>query len=137
MTTPYSGGCACGAVRYQIAAEPLAQVHCQCRECQRVSGTGHGSYLVFGARDTLTATGATTTWRVQGDSGNFKLHRFCPACGAPVFVDFEAAPDMVAVHPASLDDPARFAPGMVTYTKSAQPWDRVDPGLTACLAGPG
>ena len=39
--------CACGAIRFEIAGEPLFQNDCQCRDCQRKSGTGHGSYLTF------------------------------------------------------------------------------------------
>mgnify|MGYP000278790616 CR=1 FL=1 len=43
MSRPCTGGCACGAVRYGIPGEPLARADCQCRDCQRKSGTGHGS----------------------------------------------------------------------------------------------
>lgn len=43
----YTGGCACGAVRFEISGEPMVQADCQCRDCQRKSGTGHGSYLTF------------------------------------------------------------------------------------------
>ncbi|MGR3455550.1 GFA family protein [Pseudooceanicola sp.] len=136
MTTTYTGGCACGAVRYQIAATPLAQVHCQCRECQRVSGTGHGSYLVFSGREALTRSGETTTWKVVGDSGTLKHHMFCPTCGNPVFLEFAAAPETVAIHPGSLDAPAVFAPEVVTYTSSGHAWDAIAPDLTLCEKGP-
>lgn len=47
MSEAYSGGCACGAIRYEIPAEPMVMHDCQCRDCQRRSGTGHGSYLTF------------------------------------------------------------------------------------------
>ena len=47
MSEAYTGGCACGAIRYEISAEPLVMNDCQCRDCQRKSGTGHGSYLTF------------------------------------------------------------------------------------------
>jgi hypothetical protein len=40
MINACTGGCACGAIRYEISAEPLAMNHCQCRDCQRKSGTG-------------------------------------------------------------------------------------------------
>src|SRR5439155_7686682 len=32
------GGCACGAVRYRLTAEPLIVHACHCRDCQRLSG---------------------------------------------------------------------------------------------------
>jgi hypothetical protein len=50
MSEAYAGGCACGAVRYEISGEPVAMAGCQCRDCQRKSGTGHGSYLTFPSR---------------------------------------------------------------------------------------
>ena len=37
MNTPYTGGCACGAIRYSISAEPAVMNDCQCRQCQRDS----------------------------------------------------------------------------------------------------
>src|SRR2546421_1924 len=42
MSEAYTGGCACGVIRYEISGEPLASNDCQCRDCQRKSGTGHG-----------------------------------------------------------------------------------------------
>ena len=47
MSKAYTGGCACGAVRYEISGEPMFSNDCQCRDCQHKSGTGHGSYLTF------------------------------------------------------------------------------------------
>ena len=35
MTIPILGGCACGAVRYQCNAEPIAMLNCHCKDCQR------------------------------------------------------------------------------------------------------
>ena len=129
MNTPYTGGCACGAIRYQATAQPVFENHCQCRDCQRRSGTGHGSYLTFPSRADVTITGTTSDWRVAGDSGNEKIHAFCPVCGAPVYLTFAAMPELIAVHAASLDDPARFAPAVVTYGIRGLAWDRMDPAL--------
>ncbi len=35
MSEVYTGGCACGAIRYEISAEPVVMNDCQCRDCQR------------------------------------------------------------------------------------------------------
>ena len=45
MTFKIGGGCACGAVRYEIAADPQFQCQCQCRACQRTTGAGHSDVL--------------------------------------------------------------------------------------------
>ncbi|MFC5498617.1 GFA family protein [Caenimonas terrae] len=131
MTQSYTGGCACGAVRYATEQAPIFQNHCQCRDCQRRSGTGHGSYLSFASRAAMTITGEAAHWQVAGDSGNLKVHSFCPACGTPVYLSFVAMPDLIAVHAASLDEPAGFAPQVVTYRGRGLAWDTVDPALPA------
>jgi hypothetical protein len=128
---PYAGGCACGAVRYTTKHAPIFQNHCQCRDCQRQSGTGHGSYLTFPARAEMQIAGNATHWDVAADSGNVKTHAFCPACGAPVYLLFAAMPDLIAVPAASLDDPSRFSPQVLTYRVRGQAWDAMDPLLTA------
>ena len=129
MTKPYTGGCACGAIRYEVHNKPIAEAHCQCLDCQKRSGTGHGSYLTFAERSDRTVTGKATDWRLAGDSGNEKTHSFCPTCGCPVYVTFAAMPDLFAVHASSLDDPDRFTPQMLLYSSRGHAWDDVDPSI--------
>lgn len=131
MTEPYTGGCACGAIRYAIAAEPVFMNHCQCRDCQRASGTGHGSYLTFPSRRQVTLTGEATRRDLACDSGGVKTNAFCPTCGSPVYLTFAAMPDLFTIHAGSLDDPGRFAPQVVTYAARGLAWDRLDPALPA------
>jgi len=130
MSKAYTGGCACGAVRYEITAEPVFSNDCQCRDCQRESGTGHQSHLTF-PREGVTLTGEGRPWDMVADSGGVKTRNFCPHCGLSVFLTFADMPDIVAIRAATLDDPSRFAPTFVTYADRAHEWDRVDPALTA------
>jgi hypothetical protein len=102
--------------------------HCQCRDCQRKSDTGHGSYVVFGG-DGIKLNGAATQWNIVADNGNVKTRAFCPTCGSPVYMKFATMPDIVAVHAASLDDPGRFKPQMVLYGARGYAWDQLDPAL--------
>ncbi|WP_426407942.1 GFA family protein [Bradyrhizobium ganzhouense] len=129
MDKPYTGGCACGAIRYSIAGEPLFSNHCQCRDCQRESGSGHGSYATF-ARAGVTVTGDAKKWDMVGDSGNVKTRAFCPTCGLAVYMTFAAMPDIFTIRAASLDEPARYKPQAVTYAVRAYDWDHLDSSLT-------
>lgn len=131
QTTTTTGGCACGALRYETVHAPVFQNHCQCRDCQRRSGTGHGSWLTFPARAEMTITGAAKEWQVVAASGNVKVHAFCPVCGTPVYLRFAAMPDLIAVAAGSLDEPARFVPQALTYRASGMAWDAIDPALRA------
>lgn len=78
MSKPYTGGCPCGAIHYEIAAEPIAMNDCQCRDCQATSGTGHGSYLTFPSRQAVTLKGEATHWDMVADSGNVKTRASAP-----------------------------------------------------------
>ena len=115
MNDHFTGGCACGAVRYEISSDPIFTNDCQCRDCQRRSGTRHGSYLTFPHRTDVKLTGQAKLFDVIGDSGNVKTHAFCATCGSPVYLTFAANPVLFTVHAASLDDPSRYKPQAVTY----------------------
>ncbi|KOF15094.1 aldehyde-activating protein [Ensifer adhaerens] len=128
MSKAYIGGCACGAIRYEISGEPIFSNDCQCRDCQRESGTGHGSHLSF-RRDGVKLEGKATLWDMVADSGNVKTRAFCPTCGSPVYMTFAAMPDVFTVRAASLDDPSRYKPDAVTYGSRGYPWDRLNPSL--------
>ena len=129
MGETYEGGCACGAIRYQISGKPLVESDCQCRDCQRKSGTGHGSYLTFPKRTDVKLTGQASHWDIVADSGNVKTRAFCPTCGSPVYLTFSAMPEYFTVHAASLDDPGRYKPQVVFYGARGYAWDQVDPAL--------
>ena len=96
MTKPFSGGCACGAIRYTAAAEPIMANDCQCRQCQKDSGTGHGSYLTF-PMSAATLSGEPKSFDFIGDLGTVKRRAFCPTCGTPVYMTFPAMPDILVV----------------------------------------
>lgn len=135
MSDPYTGGCTCGAIRYRIAAEPIVMLDCQCRQCQRESGTGHASHLTFPSA-AVEVTGDATRWEAVGDGGTVKSRAFCPTCGSPVYMTFPAMPDYFVVRAASLDDPARYRPQFVTWHAAAQSWDRIDPAIPAFAGMP-
>lgn len=128
MTAHFTGGCACGAIRYQIAAEPVATFHCQCRSCQKATGTGHASAMVF-PRAAATVTGQPRFYESPADSGNLARRGFCPSCGSLVLGGTSGVPEMLAVFAGSLDEPARFVPQAVIYHSRAQAWDHVDAAL--------
>lgn len=130
MGKPFTGGCACGDIRYEIAGEPVFQNHCQCLDCQKKSGTGHGSYLTFAGRQAVRLDGRATEWDMVGDSGAAKTRGFCPTCGSPVYLTFSAMPELFTIHAASLDEPDRHAPQAVTYAVRGHAWDFLDPALT-------
>ena len=125
----FSGGCLCGAVRYQGETK-IAGGHCHCNDCRKSSGSGHCSHMVV-PEDGFSLTGEVRFYDAPADSGNLVSRGFCPTCGSAVYSKNSGMPGMVFVRASSLDDPEVFLPQMIVYTKRAPSWDRMDPGLPA------
>ena len=128
MSMTYRGGCRCGAIRYEIAAEPMFAGHCQCLDRQRETGGGHASFMAFPA-DAVKLTGTPRSTR-RGPTAATSIRRgFCPTCGSPVVGRTSRMPDMMTISVGSLDDPSVFKPEFVVYTSRGHAWDRIDPAL--------
>ena len=124
----FSGGCLCGAVRYQCDAEPVMAGFCQCEDCRRSSGSGHCGHM--GAPEAgLTLSGALSSYARAADSGHVVTRSFCPVCGSPILSRNEAMPGMVFLRASSLDDLEVFKPAMVVYASRGASWDAVGQGL--------
>jgi hypothetical protein len=128
MAGPYTGGCRCSAVRYEIAAEPAMMLQCQCRECQQATGGGHGSWLAFPLA-AAKILGKPARFNRPTDSGAAFVQEFCQHCGSPLFGRSATGADRLYVLAGSLDDPSVFKPRMVMYTDRGQAWDKVDPAV--------
>jgi hypothetical protein len=128
MSTTYHGGCRCGAIRYEIALDPMFGGQCQCLDCQREAGGGHASFMAFPAA-AVKLTGTPRFYEAKADSGNMVQRGFCPTCGSPVVGRSSGMPDMMTISAGSLDDPGTFKPEFVVYTSRGHAWDRIDPAL--------
>ena len=119
----FSGGCSCGAIRYEAKGEPLFSVICYCRDCQQASGTGHVP-IIGVAKDSFSVTGTTKGYTRAGGSGMPATRHFCPECGSLLFGIPEVAPTMVSIYVGSLDDLSVFQPKTAIFTRSRADWDK-------------
>ena len=128
MTESYTGGCACGGIRYEVSGEPAMMNLCQCRQCQRDTGNGHAAHMTFvGA--SVTVTGEASVWQNIGDGGTRKNRAFCPTCGNPVYLTLPDMPEIFVASAGSLDDPGRYRPDIVMWTSAGHAWDQLDPAV--------
>ncbi len=130
MSSRFSGGCLCGAVRYTCEAAPVMAGHCHCEDCRRSSGSGHCSHLTI-HENALALTGLVKGYARAADSGNLVERFFCPTCGAAVFSRNPGMPGLLAIRASSLDDLEVFEPQMHVYVGVAASWDARDPALPA------
>src|SRR5271166_6099264 len=100
-----SGGCLCGAVRFEIEADaPLGVRQCWCRVCQYL-GAGSATVNAIFPKEALTVSGPLAEYLSQADSGSTMRRRFCPECGTALFSESERRPHLVVVRVGALEDP--------------------------------
>jgi hypothetical protein len=128
MNIPFSGGCACGSIRYTGARAPVAMINCHCSDCQLSSGAPFASGIVVMTAD-LEISGTPKTYAVRASSGGLANRGFCPECGTPLFTQSEAHPQFTSIRFPSLDDASDFKPMLDIYTGSAQQWVSLDPTI--------
>jgi len=131
----FSGGCLCGAVRYESDGEPVAAGHCHCLDCRRSSGTGHCSHLGLPEAG-FKLTGELRFFDAPADSGNVVSRGFCPTCGSPIYSTNSGMTGVLFLRASSLDDPELFNPQLVVFTKRAPSWDRILGALPSFEAMP-
>jgi len=124
-----SGGCACGAIRYEFTAEPMMMLHCHCRDCRQSSGGPFSSFAIVPTGDFKLLQGSLRFHASPSEKGGNTHRGFCPECGSPIQAKPDFNPHIVAIRTASLDDPSRFHPQVNIWTSDAQPWDQMDPTL--------
>lgn len=130
MTAPFTGGCACGAIRFECNAEPMLVAHCHCTDCQKTSGTQGATVVVVPADAFRLTQGTPASYDFTADSGRRVTRQFCATCGTPLFTEAEAMPGAWIIKAAALDDPSWLEPSMHIYTDSAPPWATIPPGAT-------
>lgn len=122
---PITGGCQCGAVRYEASAAPIRPSLCHCRMCQKAYGNVFGALVSFPADSFRFVSGKPKDYR----SSRIATRGFCAACGTPLTFIYDAEPEQVAVTIGSLDHP-EIAPPVVHWgVESWVSWLRMDDGL--------
>ena len=107
MKLPFTGGCACGAIRYEINAEPIVMFNCHCRDCQRVSGGGFAAAVLVPV-ESFRLTRGQTRYHFTSSIARGKHKRgFCTDCASRVTGgEFEEQSQFVGILAGTLDDPS-------------------------------
>jgi hypothetical protein len=140
---PLTGGCQCGALRYEITAEPLTVIACHCTECQRQSASAFGMTMPVPAAALTITKGQPAHWERTAASGNIVGAVFCEACGVRLYHE-PANKAFLNVKPGTLDDASWVSPVGHIWVEHAQPWLRgrlegvlypgQQPNMTALIA---
>ncbi|MFA5983314.1 MAG: GFA family protein [Methylococcaceae bacterium] len=124
----FKGNCICGAVQYELKVEPQLSFLCQCRQCQRITGSVHSAEFVALSKNTIVI-GELKFYEMITDNGNTVSSGFCRNCGNPILKKSSGYPGLLFFHAATLENPSLFKPQKVFWAASHQPWDFVSPNL--------
>ena len=120
MSEDWTGGCACGAVRYRLASDPFDAGWCHCRTCQLNSGSPAMVFASVPVDDFRFTQGETLVGRF--DSSDFGHRLFCTRCGTPFLMRVNHQPETVDFSVATLDQPERALPEFHIFYGSHIPW---------------
>lgn len=119
-----TGGCLCGAVRYEARGTPYQRTVCHCSICRRSAGAPMVAWFSAKLTDFSFTAGQPAIYRSSA-----KARRgFCPACGTQLTFKLDAL-DEIDVTVASLDHPEAVPPEDHTFVASQLGWVHLDDGL--------
>jgi hypothetical protein len=122
---PLTGGCTCGAVRYEVTAMPLLLYACHCTECQRRSGSAFALNMPVATESFRIVKGTPKGWRNAGQSGPATTAWFCGDCGGRVYGEWSGRPESKTIRAGTLDDTSWLRPAAHFFMRSAQPWESI------------
>jgi hypothetical protein len=129
---PFTGGCVCGAVRYEVSAAPVMMFKCHCRDCQHVTGGAFVPGLLVPAAAFRLTNGQLKYHFTPSLAGGQHKRGFCADCGSRITggeSDVRPNKTFLGITAGSLDDPSWFQPQLDFFVSDAQPWDQMDAAL--------
>lgn len=112
MSTPWTGGCQCGAQRYRVNTLGRASF-CHCRMCQKAFGATGGALVTVSG---LTWTRGTVS---HFQSSSTIRRGFCGHCGTQLSFEYPTGLDIAI---ATFDRAAEIVPVIQYSPLSALPW---------------
>ena len=113
-----TGGCFCGAIRYQASGQVFNETSCHCDICRRTSGAPYMAWFSVPAAGFQLLAGTPATFRSSGHA----TRTFCPTCGTQLTFADDASPDEIDISTCSLDQPEQAPPRDHTYISSKLDW---------------
>lgn len=126
-----TGGCLCGAVRYEYRGEVGAAGYCHCADCRHISGSAFGISVRVAAAGFRITAGTPKGFTKPGDSGRPVTRYFCPDCGCPLYTEPPLHPETLFLKAGSLDDPTLVKPDRQAWMRSRVDWAQIDPDIAS------
>jgi hypothetical protein len=128
VSLPLTGGCGCGAVRFEVTAPLTGSVYCHCTRCQRRTGTGASPSGRVAPGSVRVLAGEEHVRRWTPDGGFEKV--FCSTCGSALFAADPETGEIRSVRLGAFDADPGVRPQARQFVAYAAPWEPIpDDGL--------
>jgi len=124
----YTGGCLCGARRYEAKGAPEYTGHCYCEDCRKASGSGFIPFMGFPA-SAVRFRGQSLKFTSKAANGGNAVRNSCPVCGSMVFGGEVGKDSSFTIYAGTLDDPSLFHPTVAIFTRGRPDWAVIPPDL--------
>jgi hypothetical protein len=125
---PLTGGCGCGAVRFEIDAPLVSALYCHCTRCQRRSGTAAAASARVAAGSLRIVRGEEHLRRWTPEGGLAK--EFCGECGSALFASDPQSGEVMVVRLGAFDADPGVRPAARQFVADAAAWEQIpDDGL--------
>ena len=121
-TLPITGGCQCGALRYEITAPPLMIYNCHCTNCQKIGGGAFSTPATMLESAFAFTAGEPAKVEWTSDAGNSRWGWFCGACGSRIAHGQTPSIGVLSVRSGTFDDTSWVEPVGDIWVRSKQPW---------------
>ncbi len=123
-----TGGCLCGAVRYEVTGPFLRAGHCHCSRCRKHSGA---AVLTQGRvrREDFRLLSGEESLRVYRPAEGAAVKAFCVRCGSSLFGGSWPEGPEVSLRLGSVDGDPGIRPQVHTFVDSRAPWDEITDDL--------
>ena len=122
----FSGGCRCGAIRFDVAGPPVMVEYCHCDSCRRSSGSVVSVLAGFPRTGFEILTGTPSNYEATPGV----TRSFCGACGSPLFYENGSYPDEVYISLGSFDRPEELPPDRHVWVSDRISWYHPADGLS-------
>ena len=131
-----SGGCLCGAIKYEFDKSNLISAHhCHCIDCQKSTGSGKSTILMLPAQSILM-DGELKFYTSTTSSGRNMSRGFCQECGSPVLSFIKEMQEVNFLKAGSLDDSSWLKIDSNFYSSSAHSWSPIDDDILSFTHNP-
>ena len=125
MTDRMTGGCFCGAVRFELDGPESFACFCYCESCQRAAGAPVVAWATY-PRDTFSVIQGQMLWR-RSSPGVTRGH--CRDCGSSLTYENKKRPGDIDISVNCLDDPTAPVMRAHIWIEDKQPWMQIGDDL--------